>query len=103
MNTAKEILTTARKLISDENNWTQGAYARNIAGDSVLYNDPTAICFCSIGALERVNKGSRDPIVIAYRALATELGGGSNIVQFNDKATHQEVLALFDRVIANCP
>lgn len=113
MNT-KEILIEARNIISDEKNWTQGAEAREQNGDPVSPRCPWAVCFCSIGAVHRaaikiVNNGfgvySLDTSRLrtgAVGALAKELKCYTHIDQFNDASTHQEVLALFDRAIANC-
>jgi hypothetical protein len=53
MTTTKEILIKAREIISDEKNWTQGIEARDKDGNTVAYFNPLAICFCSIGAVER--------------------------------------------------
>lgn len=104
----KEILIAARKLIADENNWTQGAFARDDSGEEVPEWEPGAVCFCSVGAVSHAyrNNYQNQPLGSFYRdafdALAKELKIYSTLADFNDNSTHQEVLALFDKAISNC-
>lgn len=94
-----QILKDARALIADEKNWTQGALARGPSGGVVSYKSSVAVCFCSIGAIERIAKKSTKALQVVekfYRILPS----GDGLADFNDSHTHAEVLALFDRAIA---
>jgi len=103
-NTAVEILTNARQSISDEKNWTQGVYARDIDGYSVVEMEPTAVCFCSLGAIRKAIPGddykgynnARDSLYETLRGRPH-----LNVHGFNDhpNTKHSDVLALFDDTI----
>lgn len=103
MPTAKEILIAARKKIEKPENWTQGQAARN---KSQSWCDPTydfATCWCALGAIRSiVGKGSEADasFVDAYKELV-KVSEDRFIGAFNDTHTHAEVLALFDKAIAN--
>jgi hypothetical protein len=111
MRSAVEILKSARALIGDPSSWAQEDFARNRNGDPVESSDDTAVCFCAYGALNRVTKthdgmtitltGNR-PRDIAIATLVREARGEypGDLADFNDSASHSEVLALFDRAIA---
>jgi hypothetical protein len=96
-----EIMRAARALITPPGSWTQREAARDIDGQSTfpLYDD--AICFCSLGAIDRamgperfyVQNALADHILRKYK---------QGVVAWNDHPTrtHAEVLAEFDEVIA---
>lgn len=42
-----------QELLSDESKWTKGEMARNIDGDQVGYDNPTAVCWCLLGAINK--------------------------------------------------
>ena len=44
------ILTEARNILSSKEKWTQGADARNAAGDSTDLYGSDAVCFCLLSA-----------------------------------------------------
>lgn len=104
MTTALEILTAARELITDPAHWTQEVYAKNAKGRQVSPLSRSAVCFCSVGALDRIvsRRSKSDWGVEAFNALVNELvkKGHQGIAGFNDTHTHAEVLALFDAAIA---
>ena len=100
MNTV-EILKAAKQKIIDPSNWMQGYYARDINGSERVGNEPGAVCFCSIGAIEAVTgifhhgKGwNNKPVDLLQEA------AGMQIANYNDSHTHEEVLAVFDKAIA---
>lgn len=95
-----QILKEARALISDEKNWTQGAYARDTIGREVRVLGPEAMCFCALGALEKIMLGGA-MWSASYMLMKKEAGDDCLAVSdFNDTHNHAEVLALFDRAIA---
>ena len=97
---AKDILVAAKALISKPENWTQEVCARDAFGMPVASNDGAAICWCSIGAINRVEHSGKD-YNHALTTLESLVPHGS-IPSFNDfpDRKHEEILALFDRAIA---
>jgi hypothetical protein len=99
--TPQEILRRAADIIEAQPNaWTQGAPARNEQGLKVNPNHPTAICFCSIGAIQRaVINTPCAPWSKAEELLANSLshtpGVMVKIVKWNDESrrTAAEVAA----------
>jgi hypothetical protein len=98
MKTTLQILQEARELISVPERWTQGSYARNAVGSFADSASDEAVCFCSAGALCRVGGAALDTINAAGRALSEAIGGGP-FIDFNDRSSHPQVLARFDRAI----
>ncbi|KQS84277.1 hypothetical protein [Rhizobium sp. Leaf383] len=93
-----EILTQAQNLIRDPNHWTQGAYARNEHGHSLMIDDDGVTCFCSLGALRKAANSDLYPPGFSYlQAAARQLDDSPNLVDFNDEHTHAEVMALWDK------
>lgn len=90
------VLRSARKRISDPANWTQECWARTAGDESVYYSDSTAAKWCADGAL-RASGCDYNAVCDASQLLdiATK-----NIIRYNDTHTHEEVLAVFDQVIA---
>ena len=97
MNT-REILVAARELISEPERWTQGEHARDLNGRRVSPGGPNAVCWCSLGALEKVADGSPPHVAHAVLQYAVR----TRVSQFNDGTDHAAVLAMFDRAIAYC-
>lgn len=106
-----EALVKGRKLISDEERWTTGASARDVNGNNVPSVDPTATCWCTIGAIGKivfsdgdVNTCQETIFSGAIRSLEAHVPyqkfGGRMIAPFNDTHTHAEVLAVWDKAIA---
>lgn len=46
------------ELLSNRDHWTQGVYARDADGHSVDPVDPTAVCWCAVGAVHKVTGSS---------------------------------------------
>lgn len=93
--TTLEALKAARELIADVQHWTIGAPARDAYGASVAGVSKRAVCWCTIGALVRV-EGAWGPAQDFLR----EVAGGASLVTVNDRDGHAAVLNLFDRAIA---
>jgi hypothetical protein len=93
-----EILTASRAKIADKNNWCQVASARNFMGASVSPYSITACSWCSVGAIECVEKSVFD----TSAHVQLEAFMGNDIGEFNDTHSHSEVLAAWDKAIAEC-
>lgn len=98
-----EFLIKAKALIDSPEKWTTGQLAKNSDGWTVSPEDDDAVCFCSVGALERVyfldlnskySDWDRSRIV-----LWNQIDHGF-IPDFNDSHTHSEVMEMWDKAIA---
>lgn len=119
MTTPKEILKLARELISEEKHWDKGAFAtregRVLSADEYYEAD----CFCVMGAVRRADQIMNKHYHVHYGNLSeptallakdlppfTDTEGNvldyvdERVYQFNDNATHAQVLAHLDKVIA---
>lgn len=83
------------KLLSDPSKWTKKAIARDANNNKVGSGDPTAVCFCLIGAVFKLHPFSFDDRQNLYEKIETKVPRG-DIVGWNDapERTHEEVLAL---------
>jgi hypothetical protein len=101
-------LLTARGIVSDPKKWTCGDYAKDSYGRWVGTTNPSAVSFCSVGALavamgvavrEAEDSGAGKYLVMAAREQGCEYAH-----DLNDKG-HASALAMFDRAIelARCP
>lgn len=100
---AVRILRHAKALISDKEHWIKDEFATNAEGEVVPMYDNRACNFCAVGANRKAAGFERSEISRPYLAMATNLmtlGASSHIAKFNDAATHEEVMELFDVAIA---
>ena len=98
-----ELLTKAKALIADPEHWTKGWYAHNAEGQDVGPAEPDAVCWCSLGALEKVahEEHTCGACLAATRYLAkvSDECGYSGIPYFNDNSSHETVMKAWDRAI----
>ncbi len=105
--TPKEVLIAVRELISDPKRWTQNAYARKGQDKfsmSVHPESKEATCWCMTGAIIKVCDDSSmeaQVIDLLQESMTGPIPGVMLIAIFNDNHTHDEVMALFDKVIGN--
>lgn len=109
---AQTILTrTAERIRAG---WTQRAFARDAEGRACEYSSRTARCFCLVGALMRESDALESELrltaLIADEARVCALDRlhdrlPRSIASWNDEParTHEEVLALLERVLASPP
>lgn len=101
--TPLQILTRARKLLSNRKRWCQGASARDKRGLPTLPLSDNAVSFCAYGAIQRASDGDigQCDIILDKEACRISKKKG-NIASYNDARgrTHAQILALFDSAIA---
>jgi hypothetical protein len=114
----KEILIAARALIADREDWCQGALAQDNLGIEVRPESEEAVCWCAIGAFERIRFRERDSSPAYELAWAgMDLFGEPSISDLNDNGhagiadslsedewrdeCHKAVLAAYDKAIAD--
>lgn len=101
--TTAEVLQKARDLIADESRWTHGYYAKDAQGYDVEPNEPSACCWCALGAVLHVEDLHSEEEAGSDAASALErtaLASGVAVPYINDIRGHDAVLALFDEAIA---
>lgn len=102
---AVTVLKRARKLLSNPERWTKGAFAKDRRGQRVPSGDPKAVCYCAAGALKRcAGNGVLWVVATSYLVRAARRGNYSpaNVWYYNDhpRRTHAQVMRWFDRAIA---
>lgn len=93
-NSVFELLSKAQDLIRDPKNWTQGKFARNAEGGYVHVHSEQAVCFCSLGAIERLTVDDWE-LYTQARGLLWEVRE-EGPVNINDLQDHAAVMAMFD-------
>ena len=99
-NSASAVLKTALNLIASPENWTKGAGARNAHGVPVSVDDSQAVCFCSMGAMDRaIEILDMDYSVGIYDYLYKNIPTNHTnlITSYNDaeSTTHDDVVNFF--------
>lgn len=99
--TVLEGLKATRKRIANPGNWTQGVMARDSQGERCDVSSEQAYCFCLAGAASASIRFQHDYLRVfdALNVFAIK-AGSRHVADFNDSHTHEEVLALIDRAIA---
>lgn len=100
--TPLEVLVAARELIAEPEHWTKGASARGKSGAKVDPDGRAAVSFCATGACYRATRRDWRHAPAAIDALQDAVNY-SGIVYYNDEptTTHTDILAVFDKAIAN--
>jgi hypothetical protein len=96
-NTTADNLRRARAKIERPECWTKGEYAKDTDGRKVGVRNPSAHCWCALGALMATGCTVETAGYLLRPHLPTEY---RNAWSFNDRATHADILALYDRAIA---
>ena len=98
-----ELLTKAKAVIADPRRWVQGVYAKDAEGQVIGTLSPDAVCWCSLGALEKVaheeNTYSTHSTAAGYLSKVSDECGYSGIPDFNDNSSHKIVMRAWDRAI----
>lgn len=94
-----KLLQDARNLISKPENWTQADFAKTADGSGVDSNNDKAVCWCSLGAINKVSPPIDDNQARKRAKLLLRKAMGGAIAIFNDSHTHAEVLAAWDKAI----
>lgn len=91
-----EILTKAKELISDPENWIKETYYQNKDGKE---------CFCSLGAIARAEgvsnftSSSTKAASILKEVVIDDLCETQTFAIYNDDHNHEEVMDAFDKAI----
>lgn len=102
-----EELTKMRELLAERAYWTSGDFAKDEAGTSVRPTSSKAVCWCLLGASQKVavdfERGCDTDQYLA--SLLGEVPDENGVIpcdevsDFNGRSTHAQVLALLDQAI----
>lgn len=99
--TIVEVLRAARAKITDPKHWTRHVNARDADGEPISPSDPSAVCWCSYGAIAAVDPeddAGTNACDFLHDA-AREKTGHWGVSALNDDGEHSDVLSMFDRAI----
>jgi hypothetical protein len=99
---SSEFLKKAKALIDTPSKWTTGAWAKNAAGTHVMPENPGSVCFCTTGAMFRIEHDLNLHDVTLNKAVEYVKGAMNtrHIPDFNDSHTHAEVMAAWENAIS---
>lgn len=100
MSTTLEGLQNLRKQIAERQHWCKGAFARDLEGNKVHETSPRAVQWCIMGALGVVTKGNHLVYRRCYEVLLSLAQDGLQWTNDAKTTTHQDILDLIDRAIA---
>lgn len=104
---ASLVLQAARKIIRNEERWTEGALARDQDGNDCGTKSKQAVAFCALGAVTRINGPAQKSAVAFLREAARtvfnadmickEVGPANtqDIFNVNDDMGHKDTLKMF--------
>lgn len=93
--TVLEILETSWSELQKPGKWTQGSVAKDSSGRSVEVWSPEAVCFCSVGIIQKISPRKSDA-TRAILLLAKAFGKFHiSIVEGNDRANDARELGVF--------
>lgn len=103
---AVEVLKKAKALIADPEHWCRRRVATNAGGDGVPATSPSAVSWCSIGAVSAVtvDVDVKQHAWMMLERAAEEMGfeedAEAAAACLNDETDHPTVMKMFDRAIA---
>jgi hypothetical protein len=92
--------TPVLDLLRDPTHWTQRAYAKDADGNCVTSDDPSAVCWCIYGAINKCYPNDEDHKMVLrhkLREILCKEYGNPTIAEFNDTGTHANVVALLEQ------
>jgi|SRR5688572_5578872 len=103
--TYKGVLGGALELLSDQDRWTQKAHARDQCGNPVKPIEPSACCWCLLGAVARSSNefGIIPPQVLRYLTEMMYYYYGTQfetLGEMNDYVSHDLILQFLQNCIS---
>lgn len=96
-----EALRQARELITPEDRFCRGQYAKTEHGTPASPTMSNAYRFCGLGAVRKVTGTYRDHAAVeALKAAASDLYD-MDVADVNDEIGHDAILKVFDKAILN--
>lgn len=99
MSTTKpsEKILQAMEIIGSPERWTKCTLARDSDGVAINLRDSDAVCFCSIGALDKVKSSATVKHYVSTSVPLTTTYGFAGVIDFNDapETKHKDVMNMF--------
>jgi hypothetical protein len=102
MSEVTEVLVAARELIVEPDRWTKRTLAANEEGVGVDPTSEEAVCWCTVGAIQKAAASANNPDELehlAVRAMFNTYIPYYPLGDWNDGSTHELVLSVFDKAI----
>jgi hypothetical protein len=101
MNAVADKLREARATLTPEEAWAQGASAYDASHKQVRETDPTAVCWCALGAIARAFNSHYGDDYHQSVTFMLSAARTHDLAFWNDSSqrTHGQVLLAFDRAI----
>ena len=104
MNDVVKLLKHAKHIISNKSNWTQHYFAHNAAGHRESALSRQAVCWCSLGALQKSYREigkDYDYFETATHCLheAARKLNYTSAPELNDTSTHTNVMRMFNKAM----
>lgn len=100
--TPKEVLQGVKTLLSDPNRWTSEALAKDIHREATNPESKEAVCWCLIGATQKVSNGNEYAAYEARTLLREQMDrhyGYQGIPAFNDECGYLPVMDVIDKAL----
>lgn len=96
MATVKDVLLRAAEIIEPEGAWTQSWFAKTAEGEPCGVFEPSAVCWCVSGAIQRASDGNGHATYAAMVALERHLRlpGYSPVTFWNDSLQRTQAEAV---------
>ena len=97
---ASDFLKKSFALIDSPEKWIQNKFAQDKDGNEVNLTSPNAVCFCSLGAMRRIDKKQLSYLYTRAEKYLEDLTDGSAIFEYNDSITHEQLVQWWQTAIA---
>jgi len=93
---------TPLELLSDESKWCNGYFAKDKNGNKVSSKDPSACCWCLLGAVRKCFGGG-SPYIEHELKISSAISrlfniGNVDVVRFNDTHSYADVRRVLEDV-----
>ena len=117
MKSAIQVLIEARSMIEQEAQWTKYTHAKTSCGRRTEIESPEAVCWCANGAVDLASQWHGENVRLeAVEMLSKVIEGDTSRIKYpkrhtptvmvtiyndSEETEHRDILAMFDKAIAN--
>ena len=103
-----QVIARALKLVSDEQTWTRGSFARNAQGRPCPIRSSEAVRFCAVGALSRaaydlLGESAHVSLIDEAESFVLAANGVEHLdlPAINDRGGREAIVSLFKRALVD--